>query len=351
MLLSDIPSPRASLQEAGNCLITGIRKQQTKSAPFMSFDLLPHFFFTLADGGRLRYAQFAPSPSPCGTVLIIPGRREFIEKKYAELGQQLLDKGFRVVIYEPRGQGLSSRFLPDELRQRDHIEDFSTHMDDLRAFYAAVVEPGLTEPLIIHAHSLGGHLALRWLAEDRPKVAGAFLTAPMLALSGMAAHMAAYGLSWASVRLFSHETSYIPAQHDFGGDDLVFFNNPLTHDEERFRITENYFATNAELVSGGITWGWMLAALKSMNEVNTWPYLANIEVPILAMVGDQDPVTPPAEIAPYLNMIPRVRTHVLSGSRHDVMNETAPVRAEAWHQIDEFLNFVTIKENKEAEAN
>jgi lysophospholipase len=198
------------------------------SSSLVAFDLLPHSFFTLKDGARLRYAQFSPSPAPRGTVLIVPGAREFIEKKYIECGKRLMERGFCTIFYEPRGQGLSSRFLDGDFRQRGHIHDFSPHIDDLRAFYDSIVLPGLAKPLIVHGHSLGAHILLRWLAEDRPvKVAGAFVTSPMIAVSGMAAHMAGYGLSWMSMHLFGHETGYAPMQHDFGGDDLVFANNPL----------------------------------------------------------------------------------------------------------------------------
>jgi lysophospholipase len=306
----------------------------------MSLDLLPHFFFALSDGGRLRYAQLAPPSNPRGTVLVVPGAREFIEKKYAEVGRPLLDRGFRVIIVEPRGQGLSSRFLSDGMRQRGHIDDFATYISDLRAFHADVVAPGLTEPLIVHGHSLGAHILLRWLAEDQPKVAGAFVTSPMLAMLGMAAQVATYGLSWINVHLFSHETSYAPMQHDFGGEDLVFANNPLTHDETRFKILEDYFTTHPDLAAGGVTWGWMLAALRSMHEANTWPYWTRVKLPVLALLGDQDIVTPSAEISPYLNQIPRVRTHIISGARHDLMSETDSMRTEAWGHIDEFLKMI-----------
>ncbi len=314
-----------------------------KTAPdsFTSFDLVPHFYFTLPDGNRLRYAQFAPSPIIKGTVLVLPGGREFIEKKYAELGPALLDRGYRVIICEPRGQGLSSRFFTGAMRQRVHIEDFDTHIDDLRAFYKAVVQPGLTRPLIVHGHSLGAHMLLRWMAEDRPQVAGAFLTAPMLAFSGMAAQAMTYGLSWISTRLLSHDANYAPMQHDFGGSDLVFENNPLTHDEGRFRTIENYFAAHPDLVTGGVTWGWMLAALKSMSTANTWPYLAAIDMPVLCLMGDQDIVTPYAEIFPYLNMIPRVHTRMITGARHDLLNEADKQRVEAWRHIDAFLDSLT----------
>lgn len=306
-----------------------------------TIDLLPHFFFNLSDGGRLRYSQFAPATQPRGTVLVVPGRREFIEKKHMEVGKALIERGYRVIILELRGQGLSSRFLDKDARQRDHADNFNVHLDDLRAFYAAVVKPGLDENLILHGHSLGAHIILRWLAEDRPKVSGSFLTAPMLAFSGMAAQMATYGLSWASVRIFSHETSYAAAQHDFDEDDCQFANNFLTQDENRFRITEKYFKAHPDLAMGGVTWGWMLAALRSMNETHAWPYLARIEVPILGLVGAMDTITPPSEIAPFLNQIPRMRTHIITGALHDIMNESDQIRAEAWRCIDEFFGMLS----------
>ncbi len=317
----------------------------------VSFHLLPHSFFSLKDGGRLRYAAFTPSPAPKGTVLVVPGAREFIEKKYIECGKRLLDRGFRVIVYEPRGQGLSSRFLDGSMRQRAHIDDFSTHLGDLRAFYDSVVLPNLSKPLIVHGHSLGAHILLRWLAEDRPaKVAGSFLTGPMISMSGMAAHRTGYAFSWMTARLLGQDTSYAPMQHDFGGDDLVFANNLLTSDERRFKILEDFFSAHPELTTGGVTWGWMCEAVRSMSLTHTWPYLQNIDVPVLALTGDQDFITPAAEIAPYLNMIPKMRLHIISGARHDLLNETDIAQASAWRHIDDFLKGV-METEKQARLN
>ncbi|MDD3029050.1 MAG: alpha/beta hydrolase [Alphaproteobacteria bacterium] len=307
----------------------------------MFLDLYPCFYFSLNDHARLRYSQLTPSSPSKGTILVVPGARECIEKKMIEVGKPLFDRGFRVIIVEPRGQGLSSRFFKDgPFRQRDHVADFVSHLDDLRQFFEGVVRPATTGPLFVHGHSLGGHILLRWLAEDRPDVAGAFLTAPMVALSGMAAYMAGYGVSWTCVHLLGMETRYAPMQHDFGGDDLIFQNNPLTSDEDRFHFQERLFDAHPSLKTGGVTWGWLLAAVRSMNTMHTWPYLARIDHPVLTLTGDQDPITPPAEIAPFLNMIPRVYADVISGARHDVLNETEPLRRQAWERIDAFLDGV-----------
>jgi lysophospholipase len=308
----------------------------------MSFDLLPCDYFTLSDGGRLRYARFQPTSKVRATILIVPGRREFIEKKFFELGQPLLDRGYRLILVEMRGQGLSSRFLQGALRQRDHITNFTTGLDDLRAFYRGVVINDLASPLIVHGHSLGGHYLLRWLAEDKPAVAGAFVTAPMLALAGIPAHLTAHGISWMGVRLFGHATDYAPMQHDYGSEERMFAANPLTQDPDRFQIIENYFTAYPDLTVGGVTWEWVLAALRSMHISHARPYFANIDVPVLALSGGQDRVTPAHEIMRYLNHIPRMQSHLLMNARHDIMNEIASVRDEAWQLIDDFLSPLTL---------
>lgn len=297
-------------------------------------------FHPLPDGKSLRYALFDPDTPPHGTVLITPGRREFIEKKYAELGPEFLARGFRLIFVEWRGQGLSSRSLEGSKRQRDHIHDFTQHMDDLNHFYDEVVAPNLIGKLIVHGHSMGGHLLTRWLTERHDTaVAGAFLTAPMLALAGPLAHASANLFSWSSSKL-GYGEDYTPIQHDYNDDDRAFAGNPLTHDPERFAIIEKYFAAYPDLVVGGVTWDWMQAAIKSMYGAQRRMRLESIAAPILAIIGNEDRVTPPDEIIRYLKVLPQAETVLIPGSRHDVMNETSACRDEAWRQVDGFLRKV-----------
>src|SRR5262249_62139395 len=58
------------------------------------------------DGVNLRFARWAPPPGRKGTVLVLQGRAEFIEK-YFETVRDLRARGFAVVTFDWRGQGLS----------------------------------------------------------------------------------------------------------------------------------------------------------------------------------------------------------------------------------------------------
>ena len=56
------------------------------------------------DGVNLRFARWAPPPGRKGTVLVLQGRAEFIEK-YFETVRDLRARGFAVVTFDWRGQG------------------------------------------------------------------------------------------------------------------------------------------------------------------------------------------------------------------------------------------------------
>ena len=50
-------------------------------------------------------------------------------EKYFETIQELLDRGFNVICFDWRGQGLSDRMIIDTSKQ--YIEDFKIHCDEI----------------------------------------------------------------------------------------------------------------------------------------------------------------------------------------------------------------------------
>src|SRR3954470_78323 len=79
-------------------------------------------FLDLPDGDRLRHACWEPVGGPAtATLIMLNGRSEFIEK-YDELARSWTERGFRVFSLDWRGQGLSTRPLPQ--RERHYVKDF-----------------------------------------------------------------------------------------------------------------------------------------------------------------------------------------------------------------------------------
>ena len=80
------------------------------------------------DGLTIRTVRWQTRLEKRGTVLVAGGRGEFVEK-YFEVISELLGRGFDVVAFDWRGQGLSTRELPNP--RKGHIDDFLLYERDL----------------------------------------------------------------------------------------------------------------------------------------------------------------------------------------------------------------------------
>ena len=149
-----------------------------------------------ADGLNLRVSHL---PGPGRTVLILGGRTEFVEK-YAETFIDLQRRGFAVVTHDWRGQGLSGRLLANP--HKGHVGAYEDYIADLDTVIDARIPADQHGHIIVLAHSMGGHVALRYL-HDRPGlIERAVLSAPMVDIfDHFAARLFATGLARAAIAL------------------------------------------------------------------------------------------------------------------------------------------------------
>ena len=208
-------------------------------------------WFSGADGATLRAALFSPQGPVRGSVVVSPGRSEPIEK-YFEVVQDLLDRGFVVLVHDWRGQGLSHRALPDRLK--GHAAGFREFLADYQALLATF-ETRLPRPWIALGHSMGGCLTMLVLATGERRFSAAVLSAPMLGLNtaGVPPWLAA-PLSWTLSRVglageYVQGGQYDPLAQTFVGD-------ALTHDEARYDRYQAQLRADPEIALGGMTWGW-----------------------------------------------------------------------------------------------
>src|ERR1700693_4686345 len=80
------------------------------------------------DGVSLRFARWEPPAGRKGTLCVLQGRAEFIEK-YFEVVNDARDRGFAVATLDWRGQGLSQRGPSDH--RKGHVRNFSDYDLDL----------------------------------------------------------------------------------------------------------------------------------------------------------------------------------------------------------------------------
>ena len=113
---------------------------------------------------------------PRGSLLFQTGRGDMFEK-YLEAFAHWHVRGWSITAFDWRGQGGSGRCTP--AGDCGHIDRFETYLDDLAAFWTQWDAEG---PRVLIGHSMGGHLALRAVVEERVDPVACVLVAPMLGL-------------------------------------------------------------------------------------------------------------------------------------------------------------------------
>ncbi|MCC6520317.1 MAG: alpha/beta hydrolase, partial [Tabrizicola sp.] len=183
-----------------------------------------------------------------GTVLLLPGRTECVEK-YGRAAGDLIARGYSVITLDWRGQGLADRALPD--RATGHVGDFSEYQQDLDAMLAEADRAGLPQPFYLLSHSMGGCIGLRALARGLPVKAAAF-SAPMWGIamaawlrpvaSVMSALAAPLGLTTRYAPSTSAETYLLQ---------VPFQGNVLTTDREMWDYMRRQVVEVPDLALGG----------------------------------------------------------------------------------------------------
>jgi len=292
-------------------------------------------YFNARDGSPIRYATALPdSENPAGTVVLLGGRTEFIEK-HAETIAELNRRNLMVNTMDWRGQGLSSRLLKD--RQKGHILSFSQYINDLSCFMETVVSPNAVSPIIFLAHSMGGHITLRYMSEQDSGIAAAVLVAPMIEIRLFPMPQSLVRrLVWLAVRAGWAER-YVVGASGYDPKKAPFKNNPLTSDWERF-IDENIkIAENPDLAIGGVTYGWLCAALQSIEILKASKSLQEKKVPVLMVGGSDDRVVSIPAMKQICRRLANCRSFVIDRARHDILREADPMRQAFWQEFDNFV--------------
>lgn len=277
-------------------------------------------WLTAADGVRIR-AGWWNAAAPKGTVILLPGRTEYVEK-YGRSAADLAARGYATLTVDWRGQGLADRAFDD--RMTGHVGDFAEFQHDLDAVVAFARLQGLPTPLYLLSHSMGGCIALRGLMRGLPVQAAAF-TAPMWGIL-IAAWMRplAVALSTAS-KYFAFDHRYAPGT---GPKTYVaeaaFVGNTLTSDAEMWAYMREQALRHPELTLGGPSLGWLKAALHECHALAQMPSPA---LPALVALGTQERIVDVGPIHARMALWQGGTLDLYPGAEHEVLMERPQHRA------------------------
>src|SRR5262249_11618317 len=285
------------------------------------------------DGVSLRFARWLPPAGRRGTVCILPGRSEWIEK-YFETVRDLRARGFAAAILDWRGPGLFDPAPP--ARRRGYVGNFSEYDLDLETLMREVVLPDCPPPLFALGHSMGATVLLRAAFQGHRWFDRIVLSAPMIAVAAMDS-MPAAGTLLRVMRLAGFGTMAVPGRYAGILDLRPFAGNILPTDPVRYARNAAILEAEPALGLGGPTVAWADAALRAMRTICEPTFPSQIRQPILIVAAGRDTVVSNTAIEEFA-MLLRSGSHlVVVGAQHELLMEQDRFRAQFWAAFDAFV--------------
>lgn len=298
--------------------------------------------FTNAKGAKIRYGSVQPEGEVKGTMVVVPGFGEPLEK-YFEVIREMQSKGFAVWMMEWHGQGGSDHFIKDN-PQKMHSEGYAEHVETLHQFTQTIVTK--TEgPLMLTAHSMGAHIGLRYLKEHEGVFDSAILTAPMFNISTNSLPRPVARQIAKFAKAGNYMDKYVPGGADRPEAGDPFANNPKTSDPVRFEVMQEIYRNKPELRTSSPTYGWVYHSFESIDILSNEAYLKEIKTPVLLEISGKELIvdkTAAEKAAPFLPNCTRVD---IPDARHEIWMERDELRG-PW--LAKVASFIEGRLNKQA---
>lgn len=273
------------------------------------------FWAMTSDGKRIRVGHW-PAEKARGTVLLFPGRTEYIEK-YGTTANRLAERGLATLAIDWRGQGLSDRLIEDPLV--GHVDDFSDYQKDVAAMMRAARELSLPRPYFLLSHSMGGCIGLRAVMEGIGVQAAAF-TGPMwgIHVSPPPLRVAAQVLSTIMPRLgkgygLPPGRTTTPYVLEEGFDD-----NMLTTDKAMFEMMRDQLIAHPELSLGGPSYIWLREAFSETQHLAS---RAAPNMPAVTWLGTRERIVQTPVVHERMESWKGGELVIVEGAEHEVLME------------------------------
>ena len=280
-----------------------------------------------SDGVRIRIGCWRPDGAAQGTVLLFPGRTEYIEK-YGPAAADLAARGFATLAIDWRGQGLADRLIDDP--RPGYVDRFPDYQRDVAAVVGAATRLDLPKPFFLLAHSMGGCIGLRALIEGVP-VQGCAFTGPMWGIQmPLLLRPVAYGAAYLGPLLglggrlmpSTRPENYVEAQ--------AFDGNTLTNDPEMYAMMQAQLAAHPDLGLGGPSLRWMRESLTEMAHLARQP---SPTLPCVTFLGSCESIVSPAAIRSRMAGWSNGTLELVDGAQHEVMMEGPDTRTRTFDRI------------------
>ena len=295
-----------------------------------------NFFTPPINPLKIRYGTFVTTNSdPKGTLVLLPGRCEIIEQ-YDEVIKHLNDTGYDVWIMDWRGQGASDKDPHAARYNSGHVDSYDIYLHDLHEFLTNVVHLSCTHKAHVISHSMGGHITVRYLIEQKPVFfKSVVLYSPMIDILTPFS----YSLVQTAVQSLCH-LGFSKWVYGDQHSHTTFEGNYLTSDEIRWK---DHVRKYKHYEVDGYTFQWIHETFKSITTLKTYPKQSfeSITSPVLLLSGEDEQIVDPKGFDWFFRMLKadpqRKRWYFYRDARHCILREKDHLFHRAMNDIISFL--------------
>jgi lysophospholipase len=279
------------------------------------------YWLTTSDGLRIRAGVWPCEADAKGTVFIMPGRTECVEK-YGRAATDLAERGYASLAIDWRGQGIADRLLPD--RSIGHVERFEDYQLDLAAVLNMARDLDLPKPWFMMGHSMGGAIGIRALLEGAPFEAASF-SAPMWGIGLTPVQKAMVQFLAPVLGALNLDRSRAPGTT---GDTYMmvqdFDGNTLTRDPDMYAYMRAQVAAHPDLGLGGPSTRWVRESITENTDIDTHE---SPDVPTLCFLGSDESIVNTNAVRARMARWPKGELIDVPGAQHEIPMEVPQARA------------------------
>ncbi len=301
---------------------------------------LPKIGIKLLEGGILDYVQTEDrkyirygywDKGDKATVIILPGRSEYIEK-YNPVIKEFQKRNYPVVCIDWRGQGLSQR--PLGRTDIGHVKSFFEYQIDLRKVLKTLEEKLSSRPAVLFAHSMGGCIGLRYLLRET-NINCAIFSGPLWGLPvSEFTRSILIPIFNLAISLGLGLLTYPYKMDGFYIIHKPFAKNILTRNSAAYQEMRENLLIDPRLGLGPPTLSWLVALNAELKALAKMP---PPDIPQLTLVGEEDKVVSKDAILTRMARTPKGHLDIVPGAYHEIFFETKEVQEDVWQKVDEFL--------------
>ncbi len=264
-------------------------------------------------------------------LFVLPGMTE-PEIKYTEFIYDLrLKFSGTIIAVDHRGQGQSDRDIED--LQKTFVFNFNSYISDFEKIVN--IEKKLYKDLYLVGHSMGAHIAFKYMLKYPKRFSKAILVSPMFEME--------IGMPWVLIDIYKfimrpELSDYLPGRGSFKktlSDDKKK-QSVVTSSISRINLERFYLMSDPKIQKGGPTLGWLLEAKKSNLDLRA--SLKTIETPIIILQAENDKMVKSEAQNIVCKKQINCRLINVKQSKHEILMEQDAIRNQALSEIYNFMN-------------